>query len=224
MYCPKDNKLALFFTILDYGKGSKMLKLVEGLGSTGSTVFLGRGTVRNELLNLVGIIESKKEVFITVVDENLEDELFSLVAKKFDMEKPQHGIAFSIPLKYYLTLEKGQHITSSEKKGGNILSHEAIFIIADKNYLDDILDAAQAGGSTGGTIIHGRGTGCHEKALLFNIIIEPEKIIVLILAKKEKTAAIVNSIEKKLNIDEPNTGIIFVMDVNRTLGLYEKKE
>jgi len=52
--------------------------------------------------------------------------------------------------------------------------------------------------------------------------IEPEKDIVLILSSAAKTENIVNAIRKNLNIDEPGAGIIFVLDVNRAVGLSEK--
>jgi nitrogen regulatory protein PII len=40
--------------------------------------------------------------------------------------------------------------------------------------------------------------------------IEPEKEIVMILSEKDSTEAIVASIRKKLKIDEPGNGIIFI--------------
>jgi len=84
---------------------------------------------------------------------------------------------------------------------------------------EDVLEAAKSAGSTGGTVIHGRGSGVHEKAKLFNIEIEPEKEIVLILSETAKTDYIVEAIKEKLNIDKPGAGILFVLDVNRTSGL-----
>jgi nitrogen regulatory protein PII len=101
------------------------------------------------------------------------------------------------------------------------ISFGSMFDVANKDRLDDILDAAEAAGSTGGTVIHGRGAGSQEKAALFNIEIEPEKVIVLILSQVSKTTGIVDAIRDKLDVHKPNTGIVFVMDVSRTFGLYE---
>jgi len=54
---------------------------------------------------------------------------------------------------------------------------------------------------------------------VFNIEIEPEKDIVLILSKVEKTESIVSAIGERLNISEPSNGIIFVMGCKQDIGI-----
>lgn len=76
-------------------------------------------------------------------------------------------------------------------------------------------------GSKGGTIINARGSGIHETSKIFSMAIEPEKEIVLILSEEESTEGIVASIRKKLKIDEPGNGIIFIQEVSKTYGLYK---
>ena len=101
------------------------------------------------------------------------------------------------------------------------VDYEAIFVIVEKGLAENVLDAAEAAGSRGGTVIHARGSGSREKEKIFNIEIEPEKDIVLILSKIEGLDHIVDAIEGVLNINTPGAGILFTLDVNRTLGLYE---
>lgn len=214
------NEPILFCCILEIGKGTKMLKMSKELGLVGGTICLGRGAVRNEWLNKLGILETRKEIVFTIIDGKSEDFVYEKVTDKFSLEKLHHGIAFSMPLKYCLKIDGSKFISNNEKEGGGSMEFESIFVIAGKDSLDDILEAAEEAGSTGGTVIHGRGSGTQEKAKLFNIEIEPEKVIVLILSKIEKTDSIVKSIKERLNIHEPSTGIIFVMDVSRTKGLY----
>ncbi|WP_353095108.1 P-II family nitrogen regulator [Tissierella praeacuta] len=218
----RNKELILFWCILDFGKGSKLLKLSNELGGVGGAIFLGRGTVKNELLNILGILDTRKEIFLTVIDEELEDVFYDEISKKFGLNKPRHGIAFSMPINYYLKVNGSKNVSNPEKKGVSNLDYESIFVIVDKGSIDDVLEAAELAGSTGGTIIHGRGSGTKEKEKLFNIQIEPEKEIILILSKADKTESIVNAIQERLNIDEPSGGIIFVMDVKKAVGLYQK--
>lgn len=218
---PTGKNFVLFCCIIDCGKGSKVLKIAKKIGAVGGVVFLGRGTVRDELLKFLGILDVRKEIFITVIEEGLEDALYVEINKKLELDKPKHGIAFSIPLKSLVKIDEREYPSKIGVNSVAKVNYEAIFVIVDKGSLDDVIDAAEAAGSTGGTVIHGRGLGNHEKAKLFNIEIEPEKDIVLILSKADKTEDIVNSIRKRLNIDKPGAGIIFVLDVKRTLGLYE---
>lgn len=85
--------------------------------------------------------------------------------------------------------------------------------MVDKGRAEDVIDAAAAAGSQGGTIINARGSGIHETSKLFSMEIEPEKEIVLILAEKQLTEPIVNSIREKMNIEEPGNGVIFMYTV-----------
>jgi len=217
-----DKNLVLFCCIIDCGKGSKVLKIADKIGAVGGVVFYGKGTVRNELLKFLGILDVRREIFISVIEEDLENTLYDEINKKLGLYKPKHGIAFSIPVKNLVEIHGREYKSNIKQEGIAKVSYEAIFVIVDKGSLDAVIDAAEAAGSTGGTVIHGRGVGNHEKAkLLFNIEIEPEKDIVLILSRTDKTENIVNAIRESLNIDNPGAGIIFVLDVKKTLGLYE---
>ena len=215
-----DKEYSLFCIIVDFGKGNKVLEKSKELGATGGTFFLGKGTVSNNLLDILGLNEVRKEILIMVIERKLEDFFHDSLTKTFSFNKPNHGIAFSMPLTNFIRNKESKYIADSNKGGVENMEYEAIFTIVDKGLSDDVLEAAKSVGATGGTVIHGRGSGSHEKAKLFNIEIEPEKDIVLILSTIDKTEKIVNSIRRNMNIDEPGTGIIFVLDVNRTSGLF----
>ena len=214
------DKLTLFCCILDFGKGSKAFKVARKVGAFGGTIFLGKGSVRNELLNMLGVLDVRKEIFITIIDGSLEDDLYQEMSKKFHLNKSNHGIAFSLPLKTALRINGDKYKSNTEKKGVKDMDYEAIFVIVNKGLSDDVLTAAESAGSKGGTVIHARGSGAEKKEKLFNIEIEPEKDVVLILSQESMMDNIVASIEDMLKITEPGAGILFTLDVNRTLGLY----
>jgi len=217
-----DKNLVLFCCIIDCGKGNKAFKIAQKIGAISEVVFIGRGTVRDHWLNLLGILDVRKEIFISIIEEELEGTFFDEMNKQLGLYKPKQGIAFSIPIKSIVEIDEREYKSPSKEKGVAKMSYEAIVIIVDKGSLDAVMEAAEAAGSTGGTVIHGRGLGNHEKAkYLFNIEIEPEKDIVLILSKANKTENIVNAVRERLNIDNPGAGIIFVLDVKKSVGLLE---
>lgn len=217
-----NKKFSLFCTIVDFGKGDKILNESRKLGITGGTFLLGKGTVINPFLNFLGFDEARKEILIMIIDEDLEDTFHDELTKKFHFDKPDHGIAFSMPVKNVLGMRGYKYIPNAEKRGVDSMEYEAIFTIVDKGVSDDVIEAAKSAGSTGGTVIHGRGAGSEEKAKLFNLEIEPEKDILLILSKVNKTESIVKAIGEKIDIDNPGAGIVFVLDVNRTSGIFKK--
>ena len=183
------------------GRGEKVFRESKKLGATGGTFFLGRGTIRSHFLNLLGFDEAKKEILIMAIDEKLDQVFHEELSKKFCLDKPDHGIAFSMPIKRLVGIKGSDYISNVKKRGGEDMGHDAIFTIVDRGLSEDVIEAAKSAGATGGTVIHGRGSGTHEKAKLFNIEIEPEKDIVLILSESIKTDAIVEAIKEKLDIE-----------------------
>lgn len=217
------NQLNLFFAVMNYGKGSKVLKYAKNTDAIAPTLFMGDGTVHNELLNKLGLLEMKKEIFISLLEPELEEVFYQKMKDKFHMKKDNHGIAFSVPVKSVLKTMDSEIVSVNKNKGVKELDYEAIFAIVDKGSSHEVVDAAQKAGSQGGTIVHGRGAGNVKTAKLFNLEIEPEKDIVLILAKSSQSQEIIKSIKSDLNMSDPGKGILFVLDVNKTIGLYQEE-
>lgn len=101
----------------------------------------------------------------------------------------------------------------------NTKNYDLIITIVNRGLAEEVVDATKSAGATGGTIIHGRGTGIHETAKLFGIPIEPEKDIVLTLIDSSKTDSVLNAVNEALELDKPGNGIAFVLDVEKTIGL-----
>lgn len=201
-------------------RSSKRLKKTRGYRCT---IFLGRGTVHNHFLDILGLSEVRKEVLLIIIEEEREAALFHGLNQKFHFEKPHHGIVFSMDLKSCFGIRDSKCKLNVDNKGVRDMGgYDAIFTIVDKGLDHEVIEAAKLGGATGGTIIRARGgSGTRDKPILFNIEIDPEKEIILILSPNKNTDSIVRAIEKELNINQPGKGIIFVMDVKKTLGLYQ---
>ena len=104
--------------------------------------------------------------------------------------------------------------------GSNKIEHDLIITIVNKGRSCDVIDASKEAGAEGGTILHGRGSGVHDTAKLFGIRIELEKEVILTLVDNTKTDLIVDAISKKININKPGEGILFVLDVKRVAGIH----
>ena len=211
----------LVYVVVNYGIGSKILQKAKKYGITGGTIFLGRGTINNSLLNFLSIYEEKKEVILMGTDSKTADRVLFELNKKFKFEKPNHGIVFTTSICEIIGSVDSKSEENEGERGVNNPMYQNIITIVDRGKAGDVIEAAQAAGSKGGTIINGRGSGIHETSKLFNMDIEPEKEIVIILSKKDVTEAIVAIIREKLKIDKPGNGIIFIQDINKTYGIYE---
>ena len=75
-------------------------------------------------------------------------------------------------------------------------------------------DFASAGGA-----IHARGTANLEAEKLFNISIQPEKEIVMIVVKKEIKNDVLHALYKSVGLDTPGQGIAFYLPVTEVVGI-----
>ncbi|MDN5696367.1 MAG: P-II family nitrogen regulator [Rubrobacter sp.] len=96
---------------------------------------------------------------------------------------------------------------------------DLIVTIIPKGQSGRIVAASKAAGAEGGTVIPGRGTGIHEHKKLFGIAIEPEKEVILTLVPSHKTDEILESIVEAGRLNEPGTGVGFVLDAKRVVGI-----
>jgi len=208
----------LIICIVNNGHGSKVLRLAKTQGVKGGTICMGKGTVKSKLLEFLEINDVKKEIVIMVAEtENAQNAMLHL-RKEFHLDKPNHGIVFSIGLMNFIG---SKHYDYVDRKKGleKKTMHNVIFTIVNKGLAEDVIDAATKAGSKGGTIINARGSGVNEQNLLFSMVIEPEKEVVMIISESDSTEKIVENIRDELNIDKPGNGVMFVSGIKKVYGL-----
>lgn len=209
----------LIYVIVNYGMGSKVLQSAKKMGVSGGTVFYGKGTVDSALLKFLSLYEERKEIVLLGAEENIAKEVMRKLDDRYHFDKPHHGIMFSIPAFDVYGSNFNVRHEGIEREVEKAM-YQIIITVVNRGLAEDVIDAAKEKGSKGGTIINARGSGIHETVKLFNMDIEPEKEIVLILTPREDMRGIVDNIRKKLSLDEPGNGIIFVQDVAETYGIY----
>ena len=101
--------------------------------------------------------------------------------------------------------------------------HEVIFCVVNAGFSEAVMDAAKEFGARGGTVIHARGTANSEAEKLYQITIQPEKEIVMILVPSEIKNDILHALYRAVGLQTPGQGIAFSMPVDATAGLFEQK-
>ena len=97
--------------------------------------------------------------------------------------------------------------------------YEVIFCIVNTGFSEEVMDAAREFGARGGTVIHARGTANSEAEKLFNIAIQPEKEIVMILVESKIKNNILHALYKAVGLNTPGQGIAFTMPADDVVGL-----
>lgn len=99
------------------------------------------------------------------------------------------------------------------------MNYKLIIAMVKTNRTDRIVEAAKAVGGTGATIIPARGTGIHEAKTFFGLTLEAQTDVVLFLVEERLVEPVLGAIYEAGQFKEPGTGIAFVLDVDRTVGL-----
>ena len=211
--------------IVHHGLGSKVLRFAKAEGIFGGTIFYGQGTVKNFWLELFELARSQKELVMMAAEKGIAYRFLDILNRELQLDKPNHGIAFSVPIHHFTGGKHGYDVDYDyERVGGDEQKmYQAIYVIVKKGEAERAVEAAQAAGAKGGTIINARGAGRHETTRVFLMDIEPEKEILLILSEGSSTDAIVEAVSREMELSVPGNGVIFVQDISRTYGLYQGK-
>ena len=94
-----------------------------------------------------------------------------------------------------------------------------IFCIVNSGFSETAMDAAKACGARGGTVLNGRGTISKEAEKFFNISIQPETEIVMILAKNELIDSILKGLYNAIGTSTQAQGIAFALPVDEVIGI-----
>lgn len=94
----------LIITIVNRGKGEKVVDVSHQAGAEGGTVLYGRGTAVRLLLGIH--IEPEKEIVLTLIEKDKAQSVLDAIVKKMDLKEPHKGIAFVVSLDQVIGIGK----------------------------------------------------------------------------------------------------------------------
>ncbi|MBO4384629.1 MAG: hypothetical protein J5854_04335 [Clostridia bacterium] len=89
--------IELLVFIVDRGRGDELLRLGADLGAAFNLIIHGEGTAPDEMLRLLGLERTEKDIVFLSVKKSRADELLDMLADEMKLDKGGNGIAFSIP-------------------------------------------------------------------------------------------------------------------------------
>ena len=174
-----------------------------------ANISLGRGTASSDVLDLLGLEDDEKGIHMSLVTEDTWKNVKKGLQSKLRIDVPGTGIAFIDGQEY----KKGDESTLKDTK------HELIVAIANYGYNTQVMRAAEEGGATGGTVLHGKGVGMKRAEQFLGVSLVSEKEVILIVAKSSQKNAIMRAIMDKAGVDSKAGTIVFSLPVTSTAGL-----
>lgn len=101
----------------------------------------------------------------------------------------------------------------------NKSKYELVLCIVNAGFSEAVMDAAKEVGARGGTVIHARGTANREAEQFFNITIQPDKEVVMILVPHEIKDNVLHALYQGVGLKTAGQGIAFSLPVDDVVGL-----
>lgn len=187
-----------------------------------SVALWGRGTAVQSMLDLLGIESTEKRVVLSVASAEKTQAYLQAARNKLFIGVPGHGIVIAVPVK-----SVGGGKTLAYLNGGQPAAkytpelhvhYELIIAIANEGRTDLVMNAARAAGATGGTVLHGKGTGSKNAEKFYNVSIAQEKEVLLIVSRADRKAEIMASILKSAGPASEAGAITFSLPISEVAG------
>ena len=225
--------LGLAITIVNDGQAGAIVSIMNDSDSAVSFISHGQGTAKNDLYEVFGFGEEKKQIIFSLIKMSQWGKTKEALSARFGVSQFSKGISFVVLLdsvggvstyKFLTNRRMEPEINRGDKKMEETPivkkdDYEVVFAVVNDGYADLVMDAAKKAGARGGTILTARGTGNKDIEKFFGVVITPEKQIVMILVPKEIKDAVIASIYKEVSINNKGQGIAFSFPAHDVVGI-----
>ncbi len=110
-------KLKLLFTVVDRNKGEFYLDVISQFSVNCQLVLPGMGTATSDIVELLGL-NIHKAVVVSVVREDVVDDIMTTLETKFETIRNGKGVAFAVPLSSVIGVNMYQFLSDNRMKKG----------------------------------------------------------------------------------------------------------
>ena len=175
-----------------------------------------QGTASSEIMDMLGLGGVEKDLMLSMLPKELADKMLKKLRNTLHLGMPNTGIAFTVTMSSC----SGHMLRLMESKDMDN-QYRAIMAIVNQGFSEEVMNAARPMGATGGTVFHSRRIGSEEAMKFWNISIQQEREVVLILAKKENKKSIMQAINKECGMQSRANGIVLSLPVDELIGMNE---
>ena len=180
--------MKVILSIVERGKGAAMQRLYRQCHLPIHLQCAGRGTATSEIMDILGLGSSEKDVLISFAAASAAKKLLHDLDNDLRGHTGGAGIVVSIPVSglnslianlaaYHAESLKDKEEGSDMERSENSL----ILVVCARGCTDDVMTTAKAHGARGGTVIKGRLSGRKELEQAYEVELRAEREIVAIV-------------------------------------------
>lgn len=172
------------------------------------------------MMDYLGIAEREKYVLFSTLPLMSADSLVKKVRNKIKAKSDCYSLLVpisSVGGKETMSYISGDVPAEQEFTIKYDYDSELIVIVANRGYVDMVMNVARRAGATGGTVIHARGTGVDNSEKFFGVTIGAEKEMIFVVAEKEKRNEIMKAIMNEAGTNTEAGSVLFSLPAKQFL-------
>ena len=99
--------------------------------------------------------------------------------------------------------------------------YEMVVCIVNAGFSQNVVEAARSAGARGGTVLRARGTANPEAEEFFNIHIQPEKELVIMVVPKAIKDEVIRAVYQDAGLGGEAQGVVFSLPVSHATKIKE---
>lgn len=214
----------MLVAIVERGKSVRFREILQKNGIFLSEVCMGNGTASSDILDILGLESTEKDVIISITDAEAASSMMSKLSDQLAGNFGSKGIAFSLRLSAApnilikaLELKSGKTPQEARKKMTD--AYTLIVITVNQGYADEVVATAKKGGARGGTLIRARQASNEDTDSLFSASFTSERDVVAILAPKDKRADIMEALNAEHGVRSEANAVVIALPVESVAKL-----
>lgn len=213
------NSIKLVITFAERGRGKTLAKLYGKQGVFCSCQCMGRGTASSELLDVLGVGTSEKDILICLAEQENVKRLLNRMDNEAEGAYGS-GILFDLPVTGLNSLVAAVLLNGRNKESGGMgmegkTEHSLILILVNQGHTDAVMDTAREAGAGGGTVVRARWAGPEDTSQFYGISVQSEKEIIAIVAADDRRNAIMEMVNKKHGLKTEAGAVICSAGIDR---------
>jgi nitrogen regulatory protein PII len=221
-----NKKIMVLFSIVELGKGKKLIKELNDLKIKINFQTVGFGTAPTEMLDIFGLGTIDKDLIISLGAEDDVKDLTANFNETFQSSSKYGGLmvvldisAASRVLSEILNFNDNQTKEREPKIMQNENRNNLIVIAVNEGYSEDVMKTARKAGATGGTVVKGRLADIEQFAEYINAKVDGEREMLCILAPSKVSKQIMEDVNREFGLTSEANGIIFALPVEKAFKI-----
>lgn len=216
--------LLFMLTITNRRMAESLPDYLREQGAALTLCSLAQGTADDAVLDMWGLADTERALLFSVVPAVREKALLRGLIRDQQLDLPGNGIAFTIPVQSVGGARTLHYLSGGQENEGceeqmTASSYELIVAVANRGFVDLVMDAARGGGAHGGTVVHARGTGRDQAERFLGVSLASEKDVVLIVVRQAAKAAVMKAIMAEAGLSSKAGTVLFTLPVRQVAGM-----